>query len=286
MNQEADFDFSRQVRSFSQRKGLKAVCDVLQTDEMSKELRNSIWSVLVILIFRPFENESRKFNDKDIVSYFDYLNFNLFKVPVEHGFLWGTDDCSRVMQLRDRYGKMEWHGVYDFLEATLSYFESHLLMNSLNQVLQRELSGYRFIGAQATEITSEQEIEMLQEALDDSAFQVISSHLRNALSLMSSRDNPDYRNSIKESISAVESLAKLITGQEKSTLGTALKELEKTKIIHPSLKDSFLKLYGYTSDEGGIRHGMLEEPDLTADDAKYILLSCTSFINYLKSKIS
>jgi len=286
MNQESDFASSQQVKIFSQRKGLKPVSDVLQKDEVSEELRNSIWSVLVILIFRRFENGTAIFNGKSIKSYFDYLNFNLFKVPLKHGFEWGWNDHSYVMELRDKYEKMEWYEVYDFLEMTLMYFESDLLIKSLNKILQRELSGYRFIGAQATEITSEQEIAMLQEALGDGDFQAVSSHLQSALSLMSNRDNPDYRNSIKESISAVESLAKLITGQEKTTLGAALKELEKTKRIHPSLRDSFLKLYGYTSDEGGIRHGMLEEPDLTADDAKYILLSCTSFINYLKSRLS
>lgn len=52
-----------------------------------------------------------------------------------------------------------------------------------------------------------------------------------------------------------------------------------------AFKEGFVKLYGYTSDEGGIRHAMLEMPDLTAADAKYFLLSCTPFTNYLKSKL-
>jgi len=51
------------------------------------------------------------------------------------------------------------------------------------------------------------------------------------------------------------------------------------------LKEAFSKLYGYASDEGGIRHAMLEEPTLSAADAKFFLLSCTSFINYVKSKL-
>ena len=90
---------------------------------------------------------------------------------------------------------------------------------------------------------------------------------------------------LAKSISAVESMAKEITGKPKATLGEALKVLEVSNKIHPSLKESFSKLYGYTSDEGGIRHAMLSEPNLTAADAKFFLLSCTSFINYLKSKI-
>lgn len=47
-----------------------------------------------------------------------------------------------------------------------------------------------------------------------------------------------------------------------------------------------MKLYAYTSDEGGIRHAMLDEPNLTAADARYFLLSCTSFVNYLKSQLA
>jgi hypothetical protein len=51
------------------------------------------------------------------------------------------------------------------------------------------------------------------------------------------------------------------------------------------MKNAFLNLYGYTSDANGIRHAMMDEPNLTADDAKFFLLVCTSFINYLKTKI-
>ena len=67
----------------------------------------------------------------------------------------------------------------------------------------------------------------------------------------------------------------------------ALKEIEKRELLHPALKDGFIKLYGYTSDADGIRHAMLDEPKkLTAADACYFLLSCTSFTNYLKAKIA
>ena len=76
-----------------------------------------------------------------------------------------------------------------------------------------------------------------------------------------------------------------ITGDESSTLGQALKVIDKENNIHPALKDAFSKLYGYTSDKGGIRHAMLEDPKLSSSDAKFFLMSCTSFINYMKSKL-
>ena len=76
-----------------------------------------------------------------------------------------------------------------------------------------------------------------------------------------------------------------MTGKKNTTLGNALKIIEKEGKMHSSLKEGFSKLYGYTSSGDGIRHAMLEEPNLSAADAKFFLLSCTAFINYLKAKI-
>ena len=103
-----------------------------------------------------------------------------------------------------------------------------------------------------------------------------------ALSLISDRDHPDYSNSIKESITAVEVVCEIIIDKQ-ATLGDALTELEKQGVvIHPALKSAFSKLYGYTSDAAGIRHaGQLDGKDATFDEAKYMLISCSAFVNYL-----
>ena len=54
-------------------------------------------------------------------------------------------------------------------------------------------------------------------------------------------------------------------------------------MVRQMVKAGFLKIYGYTSDKEGIRHAMLDESNLTGADARYFLVSCTSFVNYLKS---
>ncbi|MFT7288883.1 MAG: hypothetical protein ACI87W_003007 [Halieaceae bacterium] len=58
-------------------------------------------------------------------------------------------------------------------------------------------------------------------------------HLQTALSLMNDRDMPDYRNSIKESISAVEAVASVIVSEEHTTLGKALGILERPDAWRP-----------------------------------------------------
>ncbi|MEH2204146.1 MAG: DUF5763 domain-containing protein [Nostoc sp.] len=272
--------------TFSQRRGLKPISEIIQIDSMNDALRNSLWNVLSGNLFLKYSNSIYKgiirYSGKLIDVFIEYLWVKYFKYPLDN--LPGSSRAS-VKWLSTYFQKCQWYEVYDFIEITMNYFKSPKLVEEINFVLERELAGYRFVGGVFTDITNEQEIEMLEQAVDDKNFPAVSSHLKRSLALMSDKENPDYRNSIKESISAVESLAKAITGKPKTTLADALKVLEVSHNLHPALKNSFLILYGYTSDEGGIRHAMLTEPDLTIADAKFFLLSCTSFINYLKSKI-
>jgi hypothetical protein len=75
-----------------------------------------------------------------------------------------------------------------------------------------------------------------------------------------------------------------ITGEECAELGKALRVIEEKVSIHPALKSAFSKLYGYTSDESGIRHAMLDATSPDSEDAIYMLVSCSAFVNYLMVK--
>ena len=68
---------------------------------------------------------------------------------------------------------------------------------------------------------------------------------------------------IRESIHAVESIARTMTGAD--TLAGALQKLEGRVSVHPALKRGFQALYGYTSDEDGIRHALLEKSAAKVD---------------------
>ena len=127
-------------------------------------------------------------------------------------------------------------------------------------------------------------LSFFKKRLDATQFAGARGHLAQALSLLSDRENPDFRNSIKESISAVESLARELIGNPKATLGDALRLLEKCGVLHGGLKSGMSAIYGYTSDADGIRHGMLDEPHLDSADAKYYLVACSAFVNYLVEK--
>ena len=102
-------------------------------------------------------------------------------------------------------------------------------------------------------------------------------HLRKAWELFNKRPAPDYPNSTKEAITAVESAAKIATKSGKGDLGKALERLK----LHPALKGGIEKLYAYTSDEPGVRHGGTESPDVGESEAELMLTICASILVFL-----
>ena len=139
-----------------------------------------------------------------------------------------------------------------------------------------------------TPITNKSEFDSLKESMSTEYISV-NTHMEKALQLFSQRKSPDYENSIKESISAVEAMCCIITGEtgSQATLGKTIKKLKDKGIhIHSAMESAFSALYGYTSDEDGIRHGSIGFTNAPAEDAKYMLVSCSAFVNYLIEKWS
>jgi len=200
-------------------------------------------------------------------------------------------------RIRDLYNKVrddflnnwEWNEIFDFIEFTLEYFPDFYGMEQFiagcNMILERELSGYRIVGKRFIEDITEEQINEIEEILKSKKLGApVKIHIQSAIDKLSDKVNRDYRNSIKESISAVENICRLITGNPKTTLGQALKVVENKIQIHSALRSAFEKLYGYTSDENEIRHSLMDEPDIYYEDAKFMLVSCSAFINYLLQK--
>lgn len=174
--------------------------------------------------------------------------------------------------------------MYDILEFTCDFLAQDNsekgFQKVCNLILEKEMSAYRFVNKKVTPITDEQELETLQDAVNKSISSV-QKHLQRSLEMLSDRQKPDYRNSVKEAISAVECQVKLMLGEDKGTLGSLLGKIDG---LHVAQKEAFKKLYGYTSDEGGIRHSLLEEDKIDFEDAKYMLVVCSAFVNYLTGK--
>tara|TARA_R110002167_G_scaffold366411_1_gene596176 strand:- start:26181 stop:27032 length:852 start_codon:yes stop_codon:yes gene_type:complete len=272
---------------FSERIGKTPSKVDIQIDSIDFELKNGIWNVISIYISEPLQRQQwlshSHYNDL-----IESIWFSFFKEPIDQI----PSSTDRVIQeLRKRFFNWNYLEVYDFIDFIASIddpaFDSEEFIKACNFVLKRDLSGYRFVSGQLAPIINELEILEIEKAIDDSTdsnLRGVSIHLSEALTKLSDKKNPDYRNSIKESISAVESICQQITGDEKAELGKAIKKLKTILPIHGALEQGFIKLYGWTSDADGIRHAMMDESSLDQEDALYMLVSCSSFINYLITK--
>ena len=161
------------------------------------------------------------------------------------------------------------------------------LQGEVNELFEKECVGYRFIGDKIVSITDKCEIEEIEQACNV-PYSGCKAHIEKAFGFLADREHKDYKNCIKESISAVESICQIIVGDDKAALGAAIAKLKDNGInIHQALGKAFSKLFGYTSDEGGIRHAEgLFVSEVSFDEAKFMLVSCSAFVNYLIAEYS
>ncbi len=156
------------------------------------------------------------------------------------------------------------------------------IQDEVNELFEKECVGYRFVGENIVAITDKIEIKEIEESLQ-SNYDGCREHIKKAVGFLANREQKDYKNCIKESISAVESICCIIADKKNATLGEALKILESKCNLKGQLKSAFEKLYAYTNnDKGGIRHAEgLFVSDVSFEEAKFMLVSCSAFVNYL-----
>ena len=110
-------------------------------------------------------------------------------------------------------------------------------------------------------------------------------HIHRAIELYKDRASPDYRNSVKESVSAVEATYRMLTGTSNKNIGDAISKLEAEGTKLPkSLKIGFSAIYGWTNGKDGIRHALMEDAhSVTEAEARLLLVMCSAYVNYLLS---
>ena len=236
--------------------------------------------------------------------YKNYYNLN-GNINVGHLFskaiLSGVFNRSTVIE--DGY-TFQWKGVFEDIENVITnapynevldmlwyindWINENYILNinrfdeAFNKLFETEYVGYRFVDGKIVAITDQCEINEIEQACHV-PYNGCKAHIEKAVGFLADREHKDYKNCIKESISAVESICQIIVENEKATLGAAIKKLKSNGInIHPALETAFSKLFGYTSDEGGIRHAEgLFVSEVSFEEAKFILVSCSAFVNYL-----
>lgn len=262
---------------FSERMGIVKASAIIQKDDMNDDLRTDLWNTLYLFVNGNLSADRINFC-KEICT--DFL-----KIPVDES------KYSKLMEDIKHFVYHEyWFYVYDIIEfianasCSLCLRGRNDFIKKINQMLERNNSAYRFVGTQIACITDDTEIKEIETAQENPRSNV-QTHINTALGFLSDRQNPDYRNSIKESISAVEALCREITGE--STLDKALPALVKKGVEIPNmLRKSFEHFYHFTNDKNGIRHALMDEEQIGFEEAKYMLVLCSAFVNYLQAKLA
>lgn len=271
------------MQSFSKRN--KIVLNELNKESISTTFNIRVLNTFIILV----KNDAMQVGING-----SYIS-DIEKVMTEMGFYYDVpknnfDNDKNASNLRyflTNYDKLKWYNIYDFIEKSLFVVKyNEKLLNEYIRIMEEEGVPYRIVNGLVVPIINDEEIESIQNA-SSTKYESVNNHIEKALELLQKRQNPDYENSIKESISAVESLCSIITGIDgkNNTLGYTLDLIEEKGIhIHTALKEAFKKIYGYASDEKGIRHAGAVEKGAKREDAIFMLVSCSAFVNYLLAK--
>jgi hypothetical protein len=259
----------------------------LQLQSMDDDLRNMLWNVHEILFdnicpLRGSESDKRVLNIL-LEHYWIYF----FKQPINR-----LKDMiypkPKIDEIRRRYFGLQWFKVYSFLEVTAKFLENHMTnryqsyREECNFLLEAENSAFRFVGSHIVSIISSIEIEEIEINLkthDESA-----QHIESALTQLSNKENDQARESVIQSILAVEAIAKKVTGNSKATLA----DLCNSKVnlpAHSQFRQALLNLYNYTSGSDGIRHSLTESSQPVSKSlARFMLIVCSAFVSLIRSE--
>jgi hypothetical protein len=275
------------MAKFSERYGHSPRSRVIQTDSLDREVRVALWNYLNLVLWNKYGNHPNIANA---------INKLIFKLWVVHfnadydnlpPFSSSGGGPNAYRSFKSTFFECEWFKAYDFLEFVVQemssgeepFFTSEVIQG-FNRILERYSCAFRIIDNQIVPITDPVEIKAIEAAVSDPSTEA-REHLKTALLHLGNKESPDFRNSIKESISAVEAVCREISGKESATLSDALKAIDR---IHPALQRAFDSLYGYTSDGSGIRHALKDESTATHSEAVFMLVTCSAFIGYLRAE--
>lgn len=285
---------------FSDRNKIKPINTEIQLKDFDQRTRIQLQNMIGKIYKKIYGNAYHGIDP--IQNFCKYVIGIIYSEPIDLHTIYDVDAIFEMIS--QTIQKDDYDDVLTLIEGIIQYWDEYLietrgylyydkynskyveisLFQIVNEYFEREYVGYRFIDGKIISISDPSEVAAIVEALE-CKYEVVRNHISKANGLLADREHPDYENSIKESISAVEAICEILTGikGKEATLGKMLKKLEENGVmIHSGLKSAFNTLYGYTSDANGIRHaGDIGGKSSTFEEAKFMLVSCCAFINYL-----
>ncbi len=274
--------------TFSQAQGYEDLPGPLKLGELPDEARTHIWNVFYIFTSK---GTIRIYGDVSVSRVWARIltaKHSIHdKLPLDE---WKNLLKYNQRQLRQSIETLPFNEVFDMIQFVLRRPEyPQKFVDGMKDAFASSRLAYAIDdGPPPTvipSVTVEEGKTILEslETLREAGLGGSAAHLRKAAECINGQD---WAGSVRESIHAVESVARQLDPKASQTLAPALKSLEKSGTLHPALKEAFTKLYGYTSNEQGIRHAHLgqDSANVGMDEAVFMLGACASFSSYLWRK--
>lgn len=192
----------------------------------------------------------------------------------------------------DAHKKGEWFRFYDMCEFLIAHgSQGREIAAAIQRQLDTHNIGCQLVDGKFIPALSREEAGEVGRSLTV-PFPEARTHMEKAVSHFRNRERPDYANTVKEAISAVESLVKEWTGKE---IRSGLHQLARDEILRrdpqasgegsgkrDSLVAALENVWRFaTKSRHGLKSGE-SEPD--SAEAGLILAVCASFVNYMTAR--
>jgi hypothetical protein len=266
---------------FSKRYGLRPTPEGLMYEDASERARVGLYH----LVKHFFEKE--------------YSYLGLYKVlcialriPVDRNVeVSSSQDFRASIEIEKLIMNCQWWQFYDICEVLwqgLKYKgEKDILSDEINNLFREEQLGFELRDGKVEKIGSgfiNAQIKEARYLLKEPEFKGADEHFEKALKALNIRPKPDVENCVKDAISAIESVGRIIVNDEKVLLSDIIKDMAKNKTIPKPLDEAIQKIYAYRGDQPGVAHGLVGISKVTIDEAEFVLAMSAAIIIYLVKK--
>ena len=279
---------------FSDRNSLDPISKEMQFKDFSAGTRMALFNALKNIMSVQIETRSLNTDRITKIIVEDVFNEQYKKYSVDYDDV--MDDIYEIFQTEDYHVlitiieflcNLVFETENQFLEryhndySLISYYTD--TRKQMNDAFEDEYVGYRFVNENIVPITNDSEIETIEQA-SQTPYERVNESISKAIRYISETGNKDYKNSVKESITALEQLLNIVLNTSGLTLSNAVEQLSQKVEIDGDLKASIKSMYNFASNVNGVRHGNNKNNDnITFDEAKLVLLFCSSTVNYFCS---
>lgn len=262
---------------FSKRYGLRPTPEGLMYEDIPEAARVGLYHIVT------------QFFDKKYLALYDVI-CRALRIPVKLKTTLRSDS-SGSSEIEDLIMKCQYWQFYDICEVLwqgLKYKgEKDSLSDEINILFREEHLGFELRDGKVEKIGSgfvDAQIKEARYLLKEPEFKGADEHFEKALRALNTRPKPDVENCVKDAVSAIESVGRIIVNDDKAMLSNIIKSMAKDGTIPKPLDEVIQKIYAYRGDQPGVAHGLVGTSKVTIDEAEFVLAISAAIIIYLVKK--